>query len=78
VDEFNKFFKNVIKKVNKIVIKKSTKYPMLDIGKIRTFLLTWTKHFMKKDKDNIINAFYKAIITFETVCNLAKQKLSEG
>jgi hypothetical protein len=77
-NEFNEFFKPILKKVNKLVIKKATKYPMLDIDKIRTFLLSWTKNYYKQQKNKDLKvAFYKALVTFETTCNMAKEKSKE-
>ena len=78
MSEFNTFFGKVTKKVNRIVDKKKKKYPMLDIEKIRRFLLTWTKHYMEKnEKLNLKMALYHAIIVFETSCNLAIDKLNK-
>ena len=77
MNEYEKFFKSVFKKFNKIVIKKAAKYPMLDIEKIRRFLLTWTKHHMTKGK-NLKESLYLAIITFKTTCNLAIAEKAKG
>lgn len=81
--DFEEVFKNIIKKANKIVEKKKKKYPMLDLTKIKTFLVTWTLHYLdqqkkKKEKKNLKMAFYGAIIVFETSCNLAIEKLNQG
>jgi len=73
MNEYKKFFKSVFKDFNEIVIGKATKYPMLDIEKIRRFLLTWTKHYMDKGK-NLKESLYSAIIIFETTCNIAAEK----
>lgn len=72
---FEKYFGNSIKVVNELVEKKSKKYPMLELPKIKQFLLTWTKHHLSTDeKINLKQAFYMALVTFETTCNLAEQR----
>ncbi len=78
MSEFDVFFKGIIKKVNNIVDKKKIKYSMLDIVKIKQFLLTWTKHYLSQQKRKDIKvAFYEAIIVFEMSCNMATEKLNK-
>ena len=75
--KYKKYFGDAIDKFNEIVVSKKEKYPELDVEKIKTFLLTWTKHHLKKKGRNLKQALYFAIVTFETACNLAKDKLQE-
>ena len=73
--EFDMVFKKILKEVNGIIDKKKEKYPMLDIDKIKKFLLSWTKHHLSKQKNKCLKtAFYFALVTFETTCNLAQEK----
>ncbi len=79
MNEFDRYFLSIKKKVYKILYKKLTKYPMLDSEKMKRFLLTWTRHHLSRmKKKNLKLAFFEAIITLETTCNLAKQKLAES
>ena len=73
MSEFDLFFKGT--SINKIIAEKKKKYPMLDLEKIKTFFLTWTKHHLSKG-GNLKKAIYLTMVTFETACNMAMEQKS--
>ncbi len=76
MDEWESYFGDALEVVNKLLIEKQKKYPKLEPEKIKKFLLSWTqRHLEAKKNRNLKEAFYPALVTFETTCNLAKDKL---